>query len=266
MSGRRALLVVAILAALAGPVAGAHAQPADFVMAAAEPEAPGLTTLAAARKATRYAARRQGTVAVAVLDDDGRVRGLRMSQAFPSASVVKAMLMVATLRAARGRPLAAGERALLEPMIRWSANDAAFAIYARVGRAGLLAVAKAAKLRSFWVPALFDAQITAIDQARFFLRIDRLVPATHRTYARRLLSTIAPEQSWGIPAVSRGVGGVKTFFKGGWRGGLVHQVALLERDGRRLALAVLSSGVPSQVYAQETIREVASRVLRPATR
>jgi hypothetical protein len=124
-----------------------------------------------------------------------------------------------------------------------------------------MALAQAAEMKRFAVPSLFDSQITAADQARFFGRIDRLVPAAHRRYARRLLSSVVAWQRWGIPAVAD-FKHVRTFFKGGWRPGLVHQVALLERDGRRAALAVLASGVPSQAYGEATIEGVAARVLR----
>ena len=56
---------------------------------------------------------------------------------------------------------------------------------------------------------------------------------------------------------------MKVFFKGGWRAGVDHQVALLERAGERLALAVLTSGSPSAAYGQETIERIALRILRP---
>jgi hypothetical protein len=178
-----------------------------------------------------------------------------------AASVVKAMLLVAELRAARGRRLTDRERALLEPMIRQSDNDAALAVFAIVGRPGLDRVAEAAGMHKFSVAGnLFDAQLTAADQARFFLRIDKLVPAAHRSYARRLLSSIVAEQSWGIPAAAR-PRGFKVFFKGGWRTGLTHQVALLERGSSRLSLAVLTTGT-SMAYGEETIAGIAARVLR----
>jgi hypothetical protein len=146
-------------------------------------------------------------------------------------------------------------------MITASDNDAASAVYARVGGHGLLRVAKAAGMRQFAdVGHWAEARITAADQARLFLRIDRLVPPRHRRYARKLLSSIIGEQRWGIAPVARH-SHLKIFFKGGWRNGITHQVALLERGRRRLALAVLTSGSPSEAYARETIERIAARVV-----
>jgi hypothetical protein len=224
--------------------------------------APVLATSAGIAAAVRYARSRAGTVAFAVLDGRGRLRGLRRTAQFPSASVVKAMLMVAVLRRTAGGHLDATERDLLRRMITVSDNDAASAIYARVGGAGLISVAHAAGAKRFAdVGNWADAQLTAADQARFFLRFDRLVPAAHRRYARKLLSSIVEWQRWGIPPVA-GAHDMKVFFKGGWRTGIVHQVALLERGGRRVALAVLTSGEPSMAYGEETIEGIARRVLR----
>jgi hypothetical protein len=146
-------------------------------------------------------------------------------------------------------------------MITKSDNDAADVVYASVGGAGLAAVARAAGCRRFadgghWA----RARLTAADQARLFLRIDRLVPAVHSGYARRLLSSIVPAQRWGIAPVARRRH-MAIFFKGGWRTGLVHQVALLERHGRRIALAILTSEQPSQAYGRDTLRGIAARVL-----
>ena len=78
-------------------------------------------------------------MAFAVLGADGRIRGVRSREHFPSASVVKAMLLVAELRRVGSRPLTGSERALLRPMIEVSDNQAAESIYGIVGarRAGL---------------------------------------------------------------------------------------------------------------------------------
>jgi hypothetical protein len=213
------------------------------------------------RAAQRWARSRQGGVAFAVMSADGRIRGLRMRAHYPSASVVKAMLLVAVLRQAGRHPLSALQRRLLGPMITVSDNLAAEAVFGAVGPAGLQAVARAARMRSFSVlgGALFEAQVTAADQVRFFYRIDKLVPRRHRAYARSLLSSIAPEQAWGIAPVAR-ARRFRVFFKGGWRTGIAHQVALLERAGRRMALAVLTRS-PTVPYGEATIAGVAARVL-----
>ena len=174
--------------------------------------------------------------------------------------------MVAVLRRAATRPLTARERGLLGPMVKESDNKAGLEVYRSVGDLGLNAVAHAAGMRRFLgVGALFEARITAADQARLFLRIDRLVPARHRAYARALLSGIVAGQRWGIAPIAR-ARHFAAFFKGGWRKGLVHQAALLERRGRRIALAVLTSGEPTVAYGQATLAGVASRVLGPMTR
>ncbi|MDQ3770099.1 MAG: hypothetical protein M3370_11585 [Actinomycetota bacterium] len=52
------------------------------------------------------------------------VRGHRRSRAAPSASVVKALLLVAALREVSDEPLPADLEALLDPMIRTSDNAA----------------------------------------------------------------------------------------------------------------------------------------------
>ena len=241
---RLVLLTAAVAVALGAPTATtATARPE--ARAASSAPTPPLATAEGIRAARRYARSRAGTVAFAVLDGQGRLRGLNRTVAFPSASVVKAMLMVSVLRAAGRRPLDGAMAKTLTSMITVSDNDAASAVYRRVGAAGLYRVAHAANMRYFrdvgwWA----SARLTAADQARFFYRIDRLVPAAHRRFARTLLSSITGSQRWGIPPVAARHG-LRAFFKGGWRTAITHQVALLEKGGRRIALAVFTSGEPS---------------------
>jgi len=256
------LLLVSLVVSGSGLTAQAQTPAPDAgVHAARKAAKTSLTSTAAIRRARRFARSRRGVVAFAVLDAGHRPRGLRRTTRFPSASVSKAMLLVAALRRAGGERLGEADRRLLRPMITLSDNDAASAVYARVGGGGLRRVARAAGMRRFAdVGHWAGARITAADQARFFLSIDKLVPAAHRRYARKLLSSIVTSQRWGIARAARRER-VKVFFKGGWRNGITHQVALLERGGRRLALAVLTSGSPSMGYAEETIERIASRVL-----
>ena len=127
------------------------------------------------------------------------------------------MLLVAYLRRAdvRDRGLRPGERALLDPMIRRSDNGAATTIDGRVGLPALAALARRAGMRAFLPhPVWGGSQITADDQARFFLRIDRLLPPRHRRYGMRLLRTVIPAQRWGLAQAVPA--GWRIAFKGGW--------------------------------------------------
>lgn len=216
------------------------------------------------KAAQRFAKEREGLVSFAVIGTNGRVRGYDRTRTYPAASVAKAMLLVEVLQRARGRGLTAYERSKLEPMILMSKNPPARELFAQVGSPGLVAVAEAAGMRHFSSDfSLFESQITAEDQARFFLRVDALVPERHRRYGRRLLRGVIPEHSWGIPSVAEPLG-FTAFHKGGWRSDVVHQVALLERSPRRrVALAVLSA-TANQGYGRATVEGVARRVLDPA--
>ena len=268
----RAVVATVLLALVAAAVA--EAPPRAQVAQARAPVAvvaapigePRLVAFGGIQVAQRFARRRGGTVGFAVAVPGRRIRGVNLNHRFFSASVVKAMLALAVVRAAPRRDLTAGERALLRPMITVSDNDAASAVYARVGRDALLRIARAAGMTRFDVGFNWaDALLTAHDQARLFMRIDRLAPRRHRAYLRGLLGSIVSWQRWGIAPVAE-ERGFHIMFKGGWRTGIFHQVALLERDGRRMAVAVLTSGT-DQGYGRETQAGIASRVLgRPPRR
>jgi hypothetical protein len=219
-----------------------------------------------AAAATAWASQRAGDVSFAVRT--GR-RGWswRGATTYRSASVVKAMLLVAYLRRpdVRGRALRADERALLSPMVSYSDNDAADAINARVGMAGLSAVGRLARMRHFApYPVWGGSSIAAVDQARLFLRIDRLVPRRHRDYAMSLLRGIVSGQRWGIArAVPRGW---RIAFKGGWGPGVTqdvnHQAALLTHGRLRVSIAVMTADSPSFAYSAATQQGIAKRLVR----
>ena len=222
---------------------------------------------AAVRQAERYARDRAGLVSFAGIDDRGRTYGLHLDRPYVSASVVKALLLAAELRrlARADAPLDPATGDTLTRMITYSDNDAADAIYARVGDAGLHEVAKRTGMRSFAVSGYWaNAQITARDIAGFMWRLDRALPAGKRRFGRSVLAGIVPAQRWGIPETLGRHWSVR--LKGGWRstelGQLVHQTAALKHDeGSRAAIAVLTDAQPSQGYGIETVRGVAERLL-----
>jgi hypothetical protein len=108
------------------------------------------------------------------------------------------------------------------------------------------------------------AELSPADQARFFFIMDSLIPPEFVSYARFLLSTIEPSQSWGIPPVARPLG-YRTFFKDGSEptslGQLVHQVDRLEGHGQTFAIAVMTDGDPTMLYGEQTISGVAEALL-----
>jgi len=201
------------------------------------------------RDAAAYAAARAGSVSFGVRTSEG-LRGIGVERVVPSASVVKARLLVAYLRQpdVRRRTLRPADRALLGPMIRRSDNAAASQVCNIVG----------CPTRPWGL-----TPIDVADQTRLFLHIDRRVPRRHRRYAMRLLGSVVPSQRWGIARVRPR--GWALYFKGGWGSGTGwadHQVALLRRGRRRLAVAILITSSPSHEYGNETLRGVAARLLR----
>ena len=227
-------------------------------VAAAAPWAPDV------RGARAYAAQRSGQVSFAVRTP-GAVYGHRGYRTVRSASVVKAMLLVAYLNRAgvRNRPLRAADRALLSPMIRRSDNTAASRVRDVVGYGSLYRLARRAGMRRFAAGGSWGAtRVCAADQARLFLNIDRYVVARHRATALELLGSIVPSQRWGIARVAPQSWALH--FKGGWgdgRGDVDHQVALLRRGRGRISVAILTTSNPSHRYGKETLRGVARRLL-----
>jgi len=231
---------------------------------------PAMPSASAMRRAWRFARRRGGQVSVAVLDTAGRLRGRNAGRRYVSASVVKAMLLVAELRRLERERLGVDPATedLLRAMITRSDNAAADSIYLRVGDARLFALARAARMRRFTVAGYWaNAKVTAADLARFFSRLRELLPRRHRRMGLGLLASVVSEQRWGLP---RAAGGSwKVYFKGGWRatdrGQLVHQAAWLNDGDRDLAIAVLTDGQPSRRYGIHTVRGVGNRLLQPGT-
>ena len=242
-------------------------------------ELPAYPSAARVAAAERYLASRAGIGAFAVVDSNGTLTGTDVRRRFHSASIVKAMMLVAYLRMleAQHRSLDRSSAALLYPMIHSSDNAAASAVLGIVGQAALDRVAADAHMDDFEPASGWWAftEVSAADLARFFSVFDSLVPPRFDGYARWLLSGIEPSQSWGIPAVARPEFAV--FFKGGWlpeSEGLVNQAARLEHPGITFSVAVLTEDDPSSAsqprlakaneamqYGEQTIAGVTERLL-----
>jgi len=141
---RRAALAaatIALAATIAAPARAAIAPPGwrpDVTAARAAVAPPGWRPDVAA--ACAYLRGRPGTVAFAVRTET-RFYGFGADRVFPSASVLKAMLLAAYLRHARDRALRRDERARLASMIRRQ-------VYFKGGRGARLALVLPGSLQS----------------------------------------------------------------------------------------------------------------------
>jgi hypothetical protein len=253
----RSLVTAAVAVSLAGgqvPVA---------VPASAVHEGPWKPFL---QRAKGYAKARQGIVAFGIVDEHGTLRGHRLKDPAPAASVVKVMFLVAYLRmpSVRDRALTEEDKDLLGPMIRWSDNATASRVLDIVGPKRMYNLADDADMRDFELREPWGlTRTSARDQAPFMFRLEDFIPSRHEGYARNVLRHIVPGQRWGIPKVAPD--GWTVFFKGGWGSGtgrVTHQVAFLEDGERRIALAILIEHSPSHGYGTNTIRGVAKRLLK----
>ena len=209
---------------------------------------------------------RRGDIAFAVRTS-GALYGYRPDHQEWSASVLKAMLMVAYLDrpSVSRRALNPAERSLLGPMITSSDNDDADRVDELVGADGLRALAARVGMTRFEPaePIWGESEITARDQIRFFLRLESYVVARHRAYAMHLLASITPSQRWGIGEVAPR--GWKLYFKGGWGSGtglIDNQVALLTRGCARVSIAVLTMHDGSHAYGKQTLKAIFRRLLK----
>jgi hypothetical protein len=290
--GKRGLigLMAAVIAVLAGAVVVAASSdpeptPAPQRAATPPPRPPALRSGPASesrRPAHRSADRRRsriaragewadgraGHVAFAVVGPDGEPHGRNEHELFQSASVVKALILAAELQriADAGRQLDPAVAAELRRMITVSDNDAATAVFDRVGPMGVDAIAHRAGMHDLRSSETWGAtEISAADMAVMFADLGRVFPERFERFGLGLLGSIVPEQSWGIPRIAGGRGW-SVRFKGGWRhdpgGQIVNQAAELRRDGVRGSIAVLSDRQPSMTYGIETVEGISSRLLR----
>jgi hypothetical protein len=216
--------------------------------------------------AVAYGHTRIGDIAFAVRTDH-RYHAYRGNHVEWSASVVKAMLMVAYLDrpSVASRPINAYDASLLFPMITHSDNNAATTVIGIVGLSGLRALAGRVGMKNFdpVLPIWGETRITAADQTRFFYSIDRYIAPLHRPLGMHLLASITPSQRWGIGEVTPH--GWTPYFKGGWGSGtglIDNQVVLLKRGCARVSIAVLTMHDGSHAYGKETLKGIFARLLR----
>lgn len=227
------------------------------------PSAPASAWPPNVSQAERYAASRQGSVSFAVIGPNGGRFNSRALTRVPAASVMKVMFMTAYLRKARGRDLTRDDRRLLRPMIIRSANEPATKIANTLGPGPINKLARDAGMKHFhYTRPWGNSTVTAAEQAYLMYRLEKFIPERHERYARYLLAHVTESQRWGIGELWRP--NWKFFFKGGWgsgTGAVCHQVAFIERDDMRIAVAVMITNSPSHSYATDTLHGMFKRLL-----
>ena len=159
---------------------------------------------------------------VAVLDrTTGQLYSFRGTERYETASVVKVQVLECLLLTAQDndRDLTSTELSLAKRMIRASDNDATSSLFSRLGRAS--AIGKCNKrlgLTQTTVASSWGLTKTTVnDQVKLLAKlVDTKGPldAESRDFAFDLMSTVDPDQDWGVPAVAKA--GEKKTVKNGW--------------------------------------------------
>ncbi|GMA19152.1 hypothetical protein MM440_03815 [Arsenicicoccus piscis] len=242
--GRAASGSTAAGAAVAAPTAGATAgasspgalptaspgtRPAGSTASPAS-STPRVVTLPAVKRenfaaAVDAALASSGAVAsVTALDlTSGRQVNYGSSEAtMPTASIVKADILAAVMLEAQddGRPLSRAEKALAEPMITQSDNEAAQTLWEQAGRASGIAEANEELGLSETKPPVGTAwgvvQSRAKDQVALLSALTvpgGVISAENQAYAAELMGGVADDQSWGVSAADADG---ECLIKNGW--------------------------------------------------
>ncbi|MFI5688049.1 serine hydrolase [Streptomyces sp. NPDC051636] len=225
-------------------------------------------------------------VTAAVLDLDGTGRGPAVygdDTPYDTASIVKVDILAAALLRAQdtGHGLTAQERAQAEVMIERSDNEAASALWRRIGLApGLAAANKRLGLTSTkggpgarWGLT----RTTSSDQIRLLRAVfdtksaspgsSTPLSASSRTYLRTLMTRVVREQAWGVSAAA----GSGWALKNGWlrrtTTGLwdVNSVGQVTANGRHYLVAILSDGNTSMKDGISLVERAARAAVSSAT-
>jgi hypothetical protein len=208
---------------------------------------------------------------VAVYDrKTGQSYTFRGSEKYETASVVKVQVLACLLLTAQdddNRSLTEDELALAKRMIRASDNDATTSLFQHLG--SQRAVQKSDKrlgLTSTTVNGSWGlTRTTVTDQVKLLNQlVDPKSPLTakSRKLAFDLMSTVEPDQDWGVPAVA--AKGETTTVKNGWlprstegNRWIINTVGRVTSDDTDVSIAVLSHGNASMSGGIKVVEKVA---------
>jgi beta-lactamase class A len=217
---------------------------------------------------------RSSTVAVWVdAPDVGVTCSLSGSSHFDSASIVKVVIMGATLRKAldQHRYLTSTEVSQLHAMITQSDNNAASALWAKLGHAYIQHFLNLAGMTQtvlgpggYWGLT----QATAHDEMlllRVLLRANTILSPSSRAYALSLMAQVIATQRWGVPAGAPL--SVTVHVKNGWlprttHGWRINSIGGFTRPQHWYSIVVLSMDNPTMSYGITTVESIARVIHR----
>ncbi|WP_431897726.1 serine hydrolase [Nonomuraea sp. bgisy101] len=229
------------------------------------------------RALAAYLAGRPGRFAVAVHDRTENVRyTFRQQDPFMLASVAKVDILLALLLRAQSeaRSLTEQERRHAALMIKNSDNASAQRLFTAIGGPeGLSDVLRGLGI-THTVPGYSWGETLSrpSDQVKVLERLtDPAGPLTarHQRYALGLMSSVTPEQAWGVSAAA---GQGQVALKNGWlpvraHDGLwtINSVGRLALPGHELFVSVLSERSPDMGAGIETVERAARLAVRAFT-
>jgi beta-lactamase class A len=217
---------------------------------------------------------RSSTVAVWV-DDPGLAVTCSLSGSahFDSASIVKVTILGAVLRKAldQHRYLTSTETTLLRAMITRSDNNAASALWAKLGHSYLQHFLNLAGMKQtvlgpdgYWGLT----QVTAHDEMlllRLLLTSNRVLSSNSRAYALGLMAQVISSQRWGVPAGAPR--SVTVHVKNGWlpratHGWRINSIGGFTWPKGWYSIVVLSMDNPTMSYGITTVEDIARVIHR----
>lgn len=187
----------------------------------------------------------------------------------PTASVFKVLVMAGTLATAEGegRPVTDWEMARLEPMIRRSADwpvrelwyhfDAAPWFGTEANRFGLDQTTIVGDHDRPWGITSTSARDQVVLLRAIYSDEVGLLTASSRDVAWSLMSTVEPDQTWGM----RSVAGSDPFVvKNGFAGVTANSIGMVELDGGYAYVAILTTGWSNWTLAVDVLDDIGTHI------
>lgn len=234
----------------------------------------GLTINDAA--AQKVIAQSGATVGYAIYDTDNNpIASFQGDTQNYGASITKSMLLVAYLRQVGSGTLTAQAKTELTNMIENSDNNSANWVYKQLkdGPTQVMQVATDGGMTNFSFDTsdptytLGQSQVTANDFAKFFAKIDTLMPDTQKSYGMNLLAHLSSADQTGL--LQAGLPGT-VYSKEGWKPEpagttgspyVVNQAAQFSQGGASYGIAVTVGHVRDQATGENLIKQVVAALL-----